>query len=163
MDLKQLEPVEVEVGGNKFYITPFPAFKAANMTGELASVLAPILGAVLPLADNGSIGDIEITQVAGAIQNVQSLDGDKVEKLTRKMLLGGHIVVKLVDEETGEENPQRLNEDLVNEIFCAEIQDMFILVAHVIKINFGGFFSKLNGQSGMKSATEMMRKARIVM
>ena len=37
MKLKQLEPVVETVGDYKFYITPFPALKAANMTGELAS------------------------------------------------------------------------------------------------------------------------------
>ena len=39
-NLKQLETREVNVGENIFYIRPLPAFKAANMTGELAAYLS---------------------------------------------------------------------------------------------------------------------------
>ena len=41
MALKQMEAKKVTVGDNSFHIKPFPAFKAANLTGELASVLSP--------------------------------------------------------------------------------------------------------------------------
>ena len=40
-NLKQLETREVNVGENIFYIRPLPAFKAANMTGELAALVLP--------------------------------------------------------------------------------------------------------------------------
>lgn len=49
MALKQMETKKVIVGENSFYIKPFPAFKAANLTGELASVLSPLIGAIAPL------------------------------------------------------------------------------------------------------------------
>ena len=39
MALKQMEAQKVNIGDNTFYIKPFPAFKAANITGDLASVL----------------------------------------------------------------------------------------------------------------------------
>lgn len=44
MALKQMEAKKVTVGDNSFHIKPFPAFKAANLTGELASVLSPLIG-----------------------------------------------------------------------------------------------------------------------
>ena len=46
----------------------------------------------------------------------------------------------------GETKP--LTEDLVNERFCGDVQDMYILAFHVIRINYGGFFGKLGTQSG---------------
>ncbi len=49
MKLKQVTPTKVPVGDMEFYIRPFPAFKAANITGELASVLTPLLGMLVPL------------------------------------------------------------------------------------------------------------------
>lgn len=49
MALKQMEAKKVTVGDNSFHIKPFPAFKAANLTGELASVLSPLIGAIAPL------------------------------------------------------------------------------------------------------------------
>ena len=45
-NLKQLETREVTVGENIFYIRPLPAFKAANMTGELAALVLPLVSGV---------------------------------------------------------------------------------------------------------------------
>ena len=41
--LKQLEPKKETIGGLNFYIRPFPAMVAANLTGDLASLLTPVL------------------------------------------------------------------------------------------------------------------------
>ncbi|MEZ3504799.1 MAG: hypothetical protein K1W25_15370 [Lachnospiraceae bacterium] len=150
MALKQMEPTKEKVGGYNFYIKPFAAFKAANLTGELASVLAPLLGALAPLVSDqkeGSLMDIDAAQAAEALSNCTNISGDKMEKLMQKLLLGGHIVVELPDEE-GETKAERLDMDIANEIFCGEVQDMFILCFHVIKLNFNGFFKKIAGLSG---------------
>lgn len=151
MKLKQMEPEVAAAGEYKFYITPFPAFKAANLTGELASVLAPLLGALAPLmpaaagGENGLM-DIDVEKAAGVMAGVE-IDGDQLEKLMKKLLLGGHIVVE-AEGESGETEPQRLDMDLANELFCGEVQDMFMLCFHVIKLNFNGFFKRFAARSG---------------
>ena len=150
MALKQMEPTKETVGGYNFYIKPFAAFKAANLTGELASVLAPLLGALAPLVSDqkeGSLMDVDAAQAAEALSNCTNISGDKMEKLMQKLLLGGHIVVELPDEE-GEFKPERLDMDIANEIFCGEVQDMFILCFEVVKVNFRGFFSKIADRFG---------------
>lgn len=149
MAMKQTEPTKVKVGDLKFYITPFSAFKAANLTGELASVLAPLLGTLAPMVlnDTENIMDIDATTAANALAGCTAISGDKLELLMRKLLIGGHIVVELEDEIGGIE-PQRLDMDIANEIFCGEVQDMFVLCFHVIKLNFKGFFKRLPTQSG---------------
>lgn len=48
-NLKQLETREVTVGENIFYIRPLPAFKAANMTGELAALVLPLVSGLAPM------------------------------------------------------------------------------------------------------------------
>lgn len=155
MKLRQTEPMVETVGEYKFYITPFPAFKAANLSGELASVLAPLFGALVPLVDkekgeNGEsfgLGDIDAADAAEAISGCAGISGDKLEQLMKKLLLGGHISMEFENED-GEIEQERLDMDLANEIFCGEIQDMFILCFHVIKMNFNGFFKRIAGQSG---------------
>lgn len=160
MKLKQLEPVVETVGDYKFYITPFPALKAANMTGELASLMLHLFGALAPLIKDGDsekkensrkkengLMDIDAGEAAAAIASSLTIDGNKMEKLIQKFLLGGHITVELEDED-GNTEGYRLDEDLLNEIFCGEVQDMFILCFYVIQINFSGFFGKLAGLSG---------------
>lgn len=159
MALRQTEPVKETVGEYNFYITPFPAFKAANLTGELASVLAPIFGAVAPIVGEGDLMDADASKVASAMMNSPAISGDKLEKLMQKLLLGGHIVAEVPNDD-GDIEPQRLDMDLANEIFCGEVQDMFILCFHVIKLNFNGFFKKLAAQSGQAKgkAAKKMRK-----
>lgn len=148
MAMKQMEPIREKVGGYEFYITPFAAFKAANLTGELASVLAPLLGVLAPLV-TGSEGlmDVDVSQAAQALSGCTAINGDKLETLMRKLLLGGHIVVEMPND-NGEYEPERLDMDIANEIFCGEVQDMFVLCFHVIKLNFNGFFKRLTNQSG---------------
>ena len=135
MALKQMEAKKVTVGENSFHIKPFPAFKAANLTGELASVLSPLIGAIAPLV------------------------GDRLEALMKKLLLGGNIVIEYEDEE-GERQQDVLDKDLADEVFCGNVQDMFVLCVHVIKLNFNGFFEKLATLSGKAEqvATKTPRK-----
>ena len=153
MAMKQLETTTVKLAGMKFYIKPFPAFKAANLTGELASVLAPLLGVLAPLVGNGGLGDIDVRTAADAMAGCTALNGDKLELLMKKLLIGGHIVVELPDE-NGNIEPQILDMDIANEVFCGEVQDMFVLCFHVIKLNFNGFFKKLAGQYGKETPAE---------
>ncbi len=151
MALKQVTPKEETVGDNKFYITPFAAFKSANLTGELASVLAPLLSVLAPLVNDGSLMDVDAIKAAEAMANCTAINGDKLEMLMKKLLLGGHITVELINED-GKLEGQRLDEDLANEIFCGEVQEMFILCFYVIKLNFNGFFKKLAALSGKEGS-----------
>lgn len=154
MALKQMESTKVKVGDNEFYIKPFPAFKAANLTGELASVLSPLLGAVAPLVgttDSESIMDMDVEKVGekmaeGVMGNI-NISGDKIEALMKKLLLGGNIVIEYEDED-GEMQQEKLDKDLADEVFCGNVQDMFVLCVHVIKLNFNGFFEKIANLSG---------------
>lgn len=154
MGLKQVEPIVEKIGDFKFYITPFAAFKAANLTGELASTLAPLLGVLAPLVnDNKDLLDIDAGDAANAMQSCSALSGDKLEKLMKKLLLGGHIVVE-IENEYGEKDGKMLDEDLANEVFCGDVQDMFMLCFHVIKLNFNGFFKRLAGRFGKEKPAE---------
>lgn len=96
-NLKQLETREVTVGENIFYIRPLPAFKAANMTGELAALVLPLVSGLAPLLsavdlekeDNGLL-DIKVEDAAPTIAGAfSSLDGDKVEQILKHLLIAG--------------------------------------------------------------------------
>lgn len=159
--LKQLEPAFETIGENTFAITPFPAFKAANLTGELASVLAPIMGALAPLAGGANVDgsggeasllDIDASKAGEALSNCSGINGDKLEALMKKLLLGGHIAVEYKDEDGGQKK-ERLDADLANELFCGDLQDMFVLCFYVIRLNFNGFFKRFVVQSGTAKST----------
>lgn len=150
MALRQMEPTMVNVSGMDFYITPFSAFKAANLTGELASVLAPLLSALAPLVggdDKKELMEVDANKAAAALAGCTTISGDKLEKLMEKLLLGGHIAVEVADED-GKKDASKLNRDLADELFCGEVQDMFVLCFYVIGLNFKGFFRKFASLSG---------------
>jgi len=146
-DVKQ----ERELNGNTFYVRPFPAFVSANISGEAAAFITPILTALAPLVgskvtDETSLMDLDVEKVAPLLaDSLSTMSGDKVELLMKKLLVKhGNISVELAD---GSE-VQKLTEDLANEVFCGDTQDMFILAYDVIKANFSGFFKKLGGRFG---------------
>lgn len=145
--MKQQDATEVVVNDNHYFIRPFPAFRAANISGEVIKVIIPIIGSVLPFVTaNGDASalDADLATIAPEITKAfESLSGDAVEKLLRNLLIKGNNIAVDINGET-----KPLTEDLVNELFCGEVQDMYILAFHVIKINYGGFFGKLGTQSG---------------
>lgn len=153
--MKRLEVTEKVIGENTFYIKPFPAFTSANISGELSAALLPVLGSLVPMLGGASVGadgsvdvmNMDLELAAPALTSAfTSLSGDKVESLMRKLLIDNKNVS--VEGEATEGRVQILNYDLANEVFCGELQDMFILCVEVIKINFGGFFKKLGVQFG---------------
>lgn len=161
--LRQTEPKRVSVADYDFYIKPFPAFKAANITGELASTLTPLLSALAPLVealDKGdssekSLMDLDIndakvvSSVSGAFEGIS---GNRIETLLRKLLIANkNIAVELPDQE-GHVEQALLDEDLANELFCGELQDMFILAFEVVRLNYNGFFKKIAGRFGKGKA-----------
>lgn len=151
--MKQLESREVTVGENIFYIRPLPAFKAANLSGELAALVLPLITGLTSLIPAGTTSenmgnglfDIDVKDAGPAISAAfSSLSGDKIEAILKHLLIAG----KNISVEVPGERVQILTEDLANEVFCEDVQDMFILAFEVIRTNYNGFFEKLGGRFG---------------
>ena len=111
--MKLQEPTEVVVNEKHYFIRPFPAFRAANISGEVIKVVVPIIGSVLPFVSTSgdtSVLDTDLATIAPEITKAfESLSGDAVEKLLRDLLVrGNNIAVDF----NGETKP--LTEDLVS-------------------------------------------------
>lgn len=152
--MKRLDPTKVVVGDNTFYITPFSAMRAARISGDLGAILTPIITVVSAAmgaeSSTGSIMDADISdlgmRIGTALSNTNGISGDQIEKLMRQLLLGDNIVVEIRN--GNKKDHERLDEDLLDEIFCGEVQDMYILCYEVIKLNYKGFFNKLTDLFG---------------
>lgn len=138
---------ERKLGENIFYIRPFGAFKAANLSGEVLSLLTPVLVGVVPaLTESKDIFNIGSEKAASHLANSMSgVNGDKLEALLKKLLVKYENVSVQSEDET---EAQLLTADIADEVFCGDAQDMFILAFDVIKVNYSGFFKKLGGQFG---------------
>lgn len=149
--MKQLEVTQKTIGDANFYIKPFPAFTAANISGELANVIAPIFGGIATALggdkNQKDFMDVEIDEAMPAISNAFSgLSGEKFERLMKKLLIDSKNISVECEATDGE--TKLLTYDLANEVFCGEVQDMYILCFEVIKLNFKGFFKKLGTRFG---------------
>ena len=145
MALKQATRKQVTIGETDFYIKPFGAFKAANISGELASLATPLIAALVPLVgDDTGIMDIDLEKAAPGISGAFSgISGDKVEKLLKRLLISDRNISVEIEDDSGEVKAKILDEDLANEIFCSDVQDMYLLAFEVIRLNFNGFFEKV--------------------
>lgn len=160
--MKQMEVTMKKIGETNFYITPFPAFTSARISGELASVLAPILGSFGPMVKGADLDNTEnimnenIEEALPIISDALSqLEGEKLEHLMKQLLVDHKNIA--YDDEDGETD--RLTYEAANELFCGEFQDMILLCWEVIKLNFSGFFKKIAGQSGnLQNFTDMAKK-----
>ena len=155
--MRRMQTIEKVIGENTFYIRPFGAFAAANISGELAALLSPILAGIAPLfggldtGDNGSDAeanplDMDIEEAMPAISSALStISGDKVERMMRRLLIDQQNIS--VQGEDTDGNTVILDKDLA---------DMFILCYEVIKLNFKGFFKRVGIRSG--SLIDKLRK-----
>lgn len=139
---RRIEGKEAELKGMKFLIYPFGAFTAANLSGELAGLLLPAMGALAPLLSDQKLSlDDDVMKAAPQISTAFSMiSGDKIELLLKKLLCSKNIVLR--------DKGEYLTEEMADEIFCAEIQDMYLLAFYVLKENFGGFFEKISALFG---------------
>ena len=157
--MKQMEVTEKKIGDNTFYIKPFPAFVAVNISGELASVVTPLLGGVAALVggkvgvDGSSDGaeknimDVDVEDALPVLTSAfSSISGDKFERLMKKLLIDNKNIS--VESEATDGQVKVLDYDLANEVFCGDVQDMYILCFEVIRLNFKGFFSKIGDRFG---------------
>lgn len=149
--MKRLETTEKIIGNAKFYIRPFAAFTAANISGELAALITPMVSSLAPLlgdkATAADVMNVEIEKAAPAITGAfSSLSGDKIERLMKKLLIDNQNISVEADATDG--RLVIMDYDIANEVFCGDVQDMYILCWEVVKINFGGFFKKLGAQFG---------------
>ena len=108
--------------------------------------MSPVIGVIAPLVGNGDLMDVDVNKVAEVLSGSTAINGDKLESLMSKLLLGENIVIEYEDD--GKTHQEKLNKDLADEVFCGNVQDMFVLCVYVIKLNFNGFFERLATLSG---------------
>ena len=139
------------IGDKTFVLFPFGAFYAANLSGELARLLGPFLVSIFSIVDANSsdlegksIGDLMPTLIPG----FQSLHGDDLEMLLKKLLVNQKNISVQYRDDDGKLHTDLLTWDLADEIFSQHFEDMLQLALEVINLNWSDFFTKLRGQYG---------------
>lgn len=155
INLKQLETTQYVVGDHTFYVRPFPAMKCANISADVAKVIGPAIGGLFSLVGTGAnlnsaeslLASIDPKKAVAVVGNaLGSLDGDEMERIIRRLLLDYNNVSLSGPYTDNKVKP--LDLDAINEVFCYNAQDIFVLCWDVINLNFKGFFGKLRLQFG---------------
>ena len=154
--MKQMKSEKVVIDNTTFYVRPFGAFTAAGMTASLGKIIGPVLGGVAPViadymsGENGNtkkLTDMDFGVVASCIGDaLASLDPDGLVSVLKMLLTDHRNVTYSVD---GDE-PDVLDEDAANEVFCQDLGSMISVAVAVIKLNFSGFFEKLAARYGIR-------------
>lgn len=143
--LKQMEPTVKMIGEHTFYLRPLPAMRAAKVSGQLIAALAPVFAGIAPLLGENS-GEVSQLDVGAIAEGLGMLDENKLDSLIRALLFSyGNVAVET------EGKAVSLTEDLVNELFCGEVQDLFLLCGYVVQENFQSFFRKWSSLSGAQN------------
>ena len=132
--IKQIEPNRVSLCGVDFAIYPFGAMKAANLSGELGKFLGPIVAGCLPLigSNDDDVLSMDLKDAMPLITGAFStLDGDTIEKLFRKLLLQQNISCSYTDPATGQPVQTWLTQDVLDQIFCQNVDDMYLSLIHI--------------------------------
>lgn len=161
MGLKRTEKTKITIGDYDFYVSKFGAFKSANLSGELVRLFTPIIASIAPVAlkmlggDNSqNILDTELDSglervapaLAGAFNN---LSGKQVEEMMQKLLIEERNI-GFVEKDCMDPNKVKVMEwEDADELFCGDIQDMYMLAIKVIQLNYKGFFTKLAAPYGL--------------
>lgn len=138
--MKRMETTEKVIGENTFYIRPFSAFTAANISAELTSVLSPMIGSVGVLIgkvdasgaeDSGAEDSVDLADIMNLDMEKAlpalaaafgSLSGDRMEKLMLRLLVDNKNIA--VEGEATDGRTVQMSKDLADEVFCGEVQDI---------------------------------------
>lgn len=137
----------VEIGGVKFIITPFDAFKQLKLFGNLQREILPAVGGVLnvTLAKESAAGEDADAAALKAFRDLSAnFDGDTLLKWANALLLEGENVVFEMD---GNE-PKKLTK-MNREDALPDLSYVMELMFHVGKVNFADPLQRWAGLSGL--------------
>ena len=139
---------EIKIDDNVFYIQRLDPLSAIDLMVEVKDIFAGVaddsVGVLVDLATkyDGNIFDANSSTaiIPILIKAIKRLDKETVRWLINELLFKSKKVSFKFD---GKGQAEPLDNDSLNTIFDDELQNIFILCAYVLKVNFGSFFGKL--------------------
>lgn len=165
--LKQIDPKKVTIGDINYFIYPFPAIKAAGISGDLGKFIAPLIAAILPAVDDLErfMNEDMAKNMPVIMQALDVLDADKVEHILTVLLLKYQNISIEYRDDNGQMVQAWLTRELADDLFIGKMQDMIRLTVEVVKLNYTSFFTGSTTQSGSlgsdlrKSVTKIMENS----
>jgi hypothetical protein len=146
---KANKPHEVAVGEHLFHVRKYRALPSARISGNLVSTIAPLLGGAGSLFDeesNKNVLDSNLSELLPELaEALAKVDGDKLEKLLRELL---------IDEGCISFDGDLLTQSVLDELFCGDLFGLLELAVKVCKLNFETVFTMLGNRFGIRAESE---------
>jgi len=131
-----LETKNKMINGREFQVTQFPGRYGLRLQARLARVFGAPLAALFKGAKKGMDSDLaDLDLEKAVVMLMDKLSEDELDDLVNRMLSQTRVDGKgIID------NPM-----VFDELFAANYSDLFKVLAFVVEVNFGNFFSALKG------------------
>lgn len=153
---------KIAQGDYVFGIRKFTPFHAMRVLGDLQKVIAPVLGgAASSIKTQNPDVDIRNMSMLGnvlsdALNNLaDKVSGEQLETAAKILLDPDYISVS----PKGKQDFQRLDEEIVNEVFEGRVIDMFALMGQVFKVNYLDFSKLCSVPTGVREALTEIRQS----
>ena len=147
--LAKFDVKEKKIGEHTYYVRPFPPFPSTALLGDIQAVITTAMKDSTS-GVNTSTQDLLDAQVnlgnliAGLGQN---LNGEVLVKFSHRLLDSDYVSVKFKNT-AGETETVRLTEEVINQLFTANLTEMLKLLYFIIEVNYGDFFALVPNLSG---------------
>lgn len=137
------KPIEVEVNGTVFFITPMDAFEALAVFGDLQKDILPAVGDLITAVAKDAGAQADDAAMARAIEKLSGkLDGKQLKGWADRLLTKDSITVEI----NGADLPL---DAAAKSMAFREFTDILELLRHVIKVNFAGPLGRWLSRSGL--------------
>ena len=180
MHAKLNQQTEIAVGDLVFFVTKFRALAAARISGDVVSLVAPLLGGAGSLLDAWAGSDDDTPETVEGVDNSENGEGvdaaaagessstmldqnfgailpaltDGLAKLDGRRL-EAILLELLIQEHCISYEDKCLTQAVLDEVFCGDLMGLLTLAVEVIKLNYGSLFTMLGSQSGNRAVSAL--------
>lgn len=155
--LAKFDVKEKKIGEHTYYVRPLPPFPAQALLGDMQAVITTAMKNSTANVDTHvqDLLDAQIN-VGNIIAGIgQNLKGDVLVKFSHRLLDSDYVSVR-VKNANGETETVRMTEEVIDQLFTANLTEMLKLLYFIIEVNYGDFFALTPNLSGfLKNAVKM--------
>ena len=134
-----------EIGGATFSVAPIPPIQAAGILAKLQRLILPPLAGLTKSGNTSNLESLMNADLSGdnlynALMSLSNaITEEELQGLIRAILREDCIAVEYWFED--KKYSGQLDQNKINNIFAGKIFDMFKLMAKVIEVTYGDFFT----------------------
>lgn len=137
-----LNSEELIIGDRRYCTQQYAAMRSFHLLAELVKVVGPALGAL-----SGASADTDVAKLAPVLAaGLAGVDPNEASRLVLKILEGTQAYVDGARIELK-------NNAAIDRVFSGRMGELFKVIAHAVKVNYGDFFAGADPTGSEPAAT----------